>query len=318
MIDNHYIIDGYAYAFKKEIQNNRISLRCQFRTKCAALATVNKNDLLQKLEGKIESFSYSLNKEYKCNGIYEIKKNAVEVNTKANLIAAAKTIIIQNKEKTLGWHISNLKNLNIILSDNKVKRLVYDIKEAHFPKDEDFLKNISQITITFDKNNAKLIENNFCYEYSKFLNPNNNREEKFIIYTTIFQLNKLAVSDLIFIDATFRTSPKHFYQMLNIVCKDRESNTNIPVVHIPMSHKTSFLYEKVFDSINKISKDLGIEINLNKKTCITDFELSLRKILREKYEGIKLRGCFFTTLRLYGQKPKNSVYVIKKIYQKQN
>ena len=86
VIDNHYIIDGYAYAFKKELQNNRISLRCQFRTKCAALATVNKNDLLQKLEGKIESFSYSLNKEHKWNGISEIKKNAVEVNTEVNFI----------------------------------------------------------------------------------------------------------------------------------------------------------------------------------------------------------------------------------------
>ena len=163
-----------------------------------------------------------MNKEHECNSIFEIKKNVVEVNIEENLIAAAKTIIIQNKEKSLGWHISNLKNLNIILSDNKVKRLVYDIKEAHFPKDEDFLKNISQIKIN-DKNNAKLVENNFLYEYSKHINPNNNnREEKFIIYTTIFQLNKLALSDLIFIDATFRTSPKHFYQMLNILCKDRE------------------------------------------------------------------------------------------------
>ena len=64
---------------------------------------------------------------------------------------------------------------------------------------------------------------------------------------------------------TFRTSPKYFYQMLNILCKDKKSNTNIPVVHIPMSHKTSFLYDKVFDSISKISNDLGIEINFNKK-----------------------------------------------------
>ena len=76
-----------------------------------------------------------MNKEHECNSIFEIKKNVVEVNIEENLIAAAKTIIIQNKEKSLGWHISNLKNLNIILSDNKVKRLVYDIKEAHFPQD---------------------------------------------------------------------------------------------------------------------------------------------------------------------------------------
>ena len=53
--------------------------------------------------------------------ISEIKIDANEVNTETNFIAAAKTMIIQNKEKSLGWHISNLKNLNIILSDNKIK-----------------------------------------------------------------------------------------------------------------------------------------------------------------------------------------------------
>ena len=46
--------------------------------------------------------------------------------------------------------------------------------------------------------------------------------------------------------------------------------------------KPHLLYDKVFESISKISKDLGIEINLNKKTYITDFELSLPKVLREK------------------------------------
>ena len=148
---------------------------------------------------------------------------------------------------------------------------------------------------------------------NKHTNLNNkNREEKFIIYTTIFQLNKLAASDLIFIDATFRTSPKHYYQMLNILCKDRESNSNIPVVHIPMSHKTSFLYDKVFDSINKISNDLSIEINLDKKTCITDFELSLRKVLREKYGGIKLRGCFFHYVKALWSKAKKLGLCTKK------
>ena len=64
---NHYIIDGYTYAFKNELKNDRISLRCQFRSKCGALATVNKKELFQKLESKIDSFSYFLNKNHKYN-----------------------------------------------------------------------------------------------------------------------------------------------------------------------------------------------------------------------------------------------------------
>ena len=149
--------------------------------------TLNKNELHKKLEGKIQRFQYILNKKHKCNGFKEIKKETNEVQSESDLIKAAKTIIIQNKEKSLSWHINNLKELNIILADNKIKRLVYDIKDSFFPKDEDFLKNIGMIRVTFDNNNAQLKENNFCYEYRKILNPEYHfREEKYIIYTIIF------------------------------------------------------------------------------------------------------------------------------------
>ena len=104
------------------------------------------------------------------------------------------------------------------------------------------------IRVTLDNNNAQLKENNFCYEYRKILNPEYHfREEKYIIYTTIFQLNKLASSELIFIDATFRTSTRTYYQMLNILCKDKQTSRNIPVIHVPMSHKSSFLYDNIFE-----------------------------------------------------------------------
>ena len=116
--------------------------------------TLNKNELHKKLEGKIQSFQYILNKKHKCNGFNEIKKETNEVQSESDLIKAAKTIIIQNKEKSLSWHINNLKELNIILADNKIKRLVYDIKDSFFPKDEDFLKNIGMIRVNFDNNNV--------------------------------------------------------------------------------------------------------------------------------------------------------------------
>ena len=56
IIDNHYIIDGYLYAFKKELMNGRISLRYVNRNKCGILLTLNKNELQEKIEGKIQSF----------------------------------------------------------------------------------------------------------------------------------------------------------------------------------------------------------------------------------------------------------------------
>ena len=100
IIDNHYIIDGYLYAFKKELMNEKISLLFVNRKNCGTLLTLNKNELYKKLEGKIQSCKYILNKIYKSNGFNEIKKETKEVQSESDLIKAAKTIIIQKKEKS--------------------------------------------------------------------------------------------------------------------------------------------------------------------------------------------------------------------------
>ena len=60
-----------------------------------------------------------------------------------------------------------------------------------------------------------------------------------------------------------------------------------------MSHKYEFLYLKILATIEKIGQDYNIEVKVNKKTCITDFEKGLRKILRNLFGGINLLGCYF-------------------------
>ena len=58
IIYNHYIIDGYLYAFKKEFMNGKILLWCVNRKNRGTLLTLNKNELHKKLEGKIKSYQY--------------------------------------------------------------------------------------------------------------------------------------------------------------------------------------------------------------------------------------------------------------------
>ena len=65
---------------------------------------------------------------------------------------------------------------------------------------------------------------------------------------TIFHLKKISDSELIYIDATFLTA-KNYYQLLNILVKDMQYGKNIP-------------------HMSEISKDLNIEINMNKKKLV--------------------------------------------------
>lgn len=72
-------------------------------------------------------------------------------------------MILNNIEKLLQFHIDNLKANNFKLTYNQVKWRLQKIREQNFPNDNDFLKGISKIKITFG--NSLNSENlPFCYK----------------------------------------------------------------------------------------------------------------------------------------------------------
>jgi len=58
-----------------------------------------------------------------------------------------KRIIKSNPLKPLSFHQIKLLDKNIYLKDNKVKRLILNIRDTLYPKDDEFLDNIINITI---------------------------------------------------------------------------------------------------------------------------------------------------------------------------
>ena len=100
-------------------------------------------------------------------------------------------------------------------------------------------------------------------------------------------------------DGTFRTTPKGFYQMLNIIAYDSISHNDIPIAHIPMTHKKQFLYEPVFNTILNFSSDNGLEISFDSKTIMTDFEKPIRNVIKKI-----LKGCYFHFVKALWSKSK--------------
>ena len=88
-----------------------------------------------------------------------------------------------------------IKNSSIPIKYHQVKRILYQIKQDKYPKNEEFLFNISSITITYDENNSKLKNLPFCFCKKNLINFKNNKEESFIIYSSLFQLKILCKSD---------------------------------------------------------------------------------------------------------------------------
>ena len=92
-----------------------------------------------------------------------------------------------NINQGLEFHVNNYKNNKINWKKNKIRKLLYTIRESNFPKDEIFLNSINLITIKLSEN----IENKsevFCLAKSEFINfKKNNKLVKYIIFGSEFQ-----------------------------------------------------------------------------------------------------------------------------------
>ena len=100
------------------------------------------------------------------------------------------------------------------------------------------------------------MENNeeaFCVYKGDFINFNkNNKLERFIIFSSQFQLNLFSEIDELYIDGTFKVCPKNWYQLINIFGFIKNKNFYIPLAYIIVNSKDEelFIYTS-FQSINK-------------------------------------------------------------------
>ncbi|ELP91144.1 hypothetical protein EIN_270400 [Entamoeba invadens IP1] len=116
-----------------------------------------------------------------------------------------------------------------------------------------------------------------------------------LIFGNSEQLTMLARCKEVFMDGTFRSCPKQFYQLYTLHCQ-LQNNQTFPAIHYLLKNKTLNTYETLFNAIECLLK----EINEN-YTCfgrnvvvVTDFKNSLIAVLRKyKTFGLKHKGCLF-------------------------
>ena len=128
----------------------------------------------------------------------------------------ANDLIKANIKEPLDFHISNFERNKIKWKKSKIRKLFYSIREEKFPKDESFINDIVSITINMRENDENF-KSNFCLAKGEFININKKKKlERYILFSTEFQLNLFTEFTEIFIDGTFKICPKNWYQLLNI------------------------------------------------------------------------------------------------------
>ncbi len=86
-------------------------------------------------------------------------------------------------------------------------------------------------------------------------------------------------------DATFKTSPRPFTQLLNLMVS--YDGVAIPILHACMTSKHNGLYEGIMLRVRSICP------RLQPRIIKTDFEFSLMKSVQGAFPDVILSGCYF-------------------------
>ena len=217
------------------------------------------------------------------------KKN---IKTKEDNINILLEIIKSNPLKTLNTIKLELQNKNITINDITIKNYLEKIRNENFIKDKEYINLIYKEKINFVINGKETIEN-FYYGAKNIYNKDKDRLENYIILSSGTQLKFLEKTNQIFIDCTFKSSPKNFYQIMNILVKPDNYNHIIPIIHVLMSNKSYYSYINIFSDIKLNVFIKNIKINWEKVYFIHDFEKGLVKSIEEYFPKSKSIGCYY-------------------------
>lgn len=300
-VPNKLIIDGFFYCFKDSLRNNRFSYRCRKRT-CGVLLTIDKSELDKLKYGGSTDIYYCISKEHNCVEPETKSKEEESVLTERDLYNKGKSSILIAVDKPLAWHVKNLNELGITMTTEQIKNILRYEREKKFPYDTQFLYSLNNITITLDCVNIGMTASDdnilaknlpFCYNINKVLNPEKgNREEKYVVFTSLPQIKHFSGSNELFIDCNYKICPKGYYQILTIMSYNPELKSVIPAFIIPMSHKSKNIYSYIFNTILSILSDNHIKYN-DKVKIYCEFEYIMRKELKKIFPHVSLRGTYY-------------------------
>jgi len=104
-------------------------------------------------------------------------------------------------------------------------------------------------------------------------------------------LSLLEKADYCFIDGTFRTAAKGYFQLLVLVVLHTETNMFVPVIYALATSKTQDIYETFFYLIQMLCLKNGIKIKLQK--AVMDMEQGLQNAWNKIFPNIQIVSCFF-------------------------
>ena len=323
IIPKYLTINTFQYAFKERHPDNQLLFKCKVDN-CNGTLSVDKTELekFSLSPNENPNITYTLIIEHTCTTtssmsvtesietmqdnyeeIIEEKKPFVDKDT----LERAKKYILPNKEKPIKWHMKSLLELNLVIPYEILEEILITEREKKYPYDNQFLFNMDNIFINLDNSNLNLKKMHFCQRLKKILNPAKDyREEKFYIFSSLYQIKHFIESDKIFIDLNYKVCPKSFMQLMTILAYNNKNDKIMPCFFIPMSHSTFILYDYVFKTILELIDDYELNYdNTNKNILLqAEIESNLVKAFKNNFEKTINFGCYFSYVKKIWKKAK--------------
>ena len=115
------------------------------------------------------------------------------------------------------------------------------------------------------------------------------QDEEMVIFSTTENLERLAGSDTIFIDGTFKIAPRIYCQMYSFHVLFL--GFFIPLVYALLPDKTRNTYYRMFEILKGSMARLNLQ--WNPAVIMTDFEQAMIACLRLQFPGSAMKGCNF-------------------------
>jgi MULE transposase domain len=170
---------------------------------------------------------------------------------------------------------------------SRVEKLVIPEEIRKIKKKEDQSGLLSEKFLLYDSGDSDINDSN-----------------RIIIFSTEKNLNILSEVEHWFADATFKLSPKLFFQIFTIHAI--YINNVMPLVYVLMTNKTKESYLKVMYELIKLRP------NLDPSTIMTDFELAMINAFKQVFPNAIQIGYYFHHKQCLLRKMQDERYVLGK------
>lgn len=169
---------------------------------------------------------------------------------------------------------------------------------ANLPQRNDLIRNINRIqNRNRPRNPLSLQDLSIQPPYSKTLNgeqfvqfdSGEQDQNRFIIFYTNRNFERLCNSRTLLCDGTFKTVPSQFYQLYTI--HGSVLNYVFPLVYCIATRKTEDFYHNLLNHLSSRAQEMNLE--LNPQYILSDFEIAFMNAARNAFPNSQIKGCLF-------------------------